>query len=135
VQRGCDLLILFFEIKRSQPAAAPTGFKQYSNIAVSTNPCGSWLASDGGVSGDIEGGCTGLIAGQPAPTGFKQYSNIAASTNPCGSWLASDRGVSGDIEDGCTGLIAGKPAPTGFVGYPSIAATSNPCADFVIGTG
>jgi hypothetical protein len=87
VQRGCDLLILFFEIKRSQPAAAPTGFKQYSNIAVSTNPCGSWLASDRGVSGDIEDGCTGLIAGKPAPTGFVGYPSIAATSNPCADFV------------------------------------------------
>jgi hypothetical protein len=77
-------------LKMAVPAsslAAPTGFKQYSNIAVSTNPCGSWLASDGGVSGDIEGGGTGLIAGKPAPTGFVGYPSIAATSYPCADFV------------------------------------------------
>ncbi|WP_139831526.1 hypothetical protein [Pseudomonas sp. B7(2017)] len=32
--------------------------------------CGSWLASDGGGSGNRDAGITGLGAGKPAPTGF-----------------------------------------------------------------
>ncbi|NTZ98001.1 hypothetical protein FCH79_22370 [Pseudomonas koreensis] len=33
-------------------------------------PCGSWLASDGGVSGTDIFGCADVIAGKPAPTGL-----------------------------------------------------------------
>ncbi|AVX89690.1 hypothetical protein PkP19E3_15765 [Pseudomonas koreensis] len=38
-------------------------------FAGDTHHCGSWLASDGGGSGNINCGCAGLIAGKPAPTG------------------------------------------------------------------
>jgi hypothetical protein len=31
--------------------------------------CGSWLACDSGLSGDIQGECQTAIAGKPAPTG------------------------------------------------------------------
>ncbi|KAB0512504.1 hypothetical protein F7R05_15720 [Pseudomonas koreensis] len=34
-------------------------------------PCGSWLASDSGVSGNINVGSAVVIAGKPAPTGFR----------------------------------------------------------------
>ena len=34
------------------------------------NPCGSEPARDGGVSGDIDAGCDGLIASRLAPTGI-----------------------------------------------------------------
>ncbi|KAE9648965.1 hypothetical protein EJA71_03835 [Pseudomonas sp. PB106] len=36
-----------------------------------TNPCGSWLASDSGVSGNRDVCCADVIAGKPAPTGFQ----------------------------------------------------------------
>jgi hypothetical protein len=45
---------------------------------VTNNQCGSWLASDGGGSGDIDVGCAGLIAGKPAPTGIWAW---------CGFWF------------------------------------------------
>ncbi len=102
-----------------RPCAKPTD---------NTDPCGSGLARDGGVSVNINAGCYGLIAGKPAPTvlrcstylcshtiqcGSKRpCANPADNTSPCGSGLARDGGVSVNINAGCYGLIAGKPAPT-----------------------
>ncbi|PCM49547.1 hypothetical protein CP335_11780 [Pseudomonas fluorescens] len=40
-------------------------------FAADKHHCGSWLASDGGGSGNINCGCASLIAGKPAPTGFQ----------------------------------------------------------------
>ncbi|QHD02192.1 hypothetical protein PspS04_18295 [Pseudomonas sp. S04] len=37
---------------------------------IDTGPCGSWLASDGGLSFNIDDDCPVAIAGKPAPTGF-----------------------------------------------------------------
>jgi hypothetical protein len=39
-----------------------------ADFADSRESCGSGLARDGGLSGDIDIECAGLIAGQPAPT-------------------------------------------------------------------
>jgi hypothetical protein len=72
------------------------------------------------VSGNINVGCAGLIAGKPAPTVFVVNLVFASTPIPCGSGLARDGGVSGDIDVGCAGLIAGKPAPTVFVVSPDI---------------
>ncbi|PYC25522.1 hypothetical protein DMX02_05595 [Pseudomonas jessenii] len=49
--------------KRGQPGLA-------SGSAIDTKPCGSWLASDSGVSGNEDVESTGHIAGKPAPTEF-----------------------------------------------------------------
>jgi len=40
----------------------------YAKSANYSNYCGSWLASEGGVSGEVDVGCAGLFAGKPAPT-------------------------------------------------------------------
>ena len=37
---------------------------------VQPKTCGSWLASDSGVSVSVNAGCADAIAGKPAPTGF-----------------------------------------------------------------
>ncbi|WP_236170531.1 hypothetical protein, partial [Pseudomonas parakoreensis] len=49
---GCDLLPwpLKIRIKRSQPAAAPTGIGVFLSFLDDTQTCGSWLASDDGGS-------------------------------------------------------------------------------------
>jgi hypothetical protein len=84
-------------------------------LRTTQSPCRSWLASDDGVSGDIDVGCAGLIAGKPAPTVFAVNLAFANNPIPCRSWLASDAGVSGAIDVEYAGLIASKPAPTVFV--------------------
>ncbi|OPA96889.1 hypothetical protein BFW87_11250 [Pseudomonas fluorescens] len=38
-------------------------------FCLSPTQCGSWLACDSGVSGDINAECQTAIAGKPAPTG------------------------------------------------------------------
>ncbi len=78
--------------------------------------CGGGLARDGGVSGDINVDCAGLIAGKPAPIVLVPVTtNFVFGINPCGSGLARDGGMSGDIDVDCAGLIASKPAPTVLV--------------------
>jgi len=42
--------------------------RRTQNLGTPQIPCGSWLASDGGVSGDDDVECMGPIAGKPAPT-------------------------------------------------------------------
>ncbi|WP_395601320.1 hypothetical protein AB4P97_15780 [Pseudomonas sp. A1230] len=53
---------------------APTGsgrfFSFEENNRDTADPCGSWLASDSGVSGNEDVCCADVIAGKPAPTGF-----------------------------------------------------------------
>jgi hypothetical protein len=39
-------------------------------LQITEDPCGSWLASEGGVSVTKNAESDGLIAGKPAPTGF-----------------------------------------------------------------
>ncbi len=76
--------------------------------------CGSGLARDGVLSGNVDVGCAGLFAGKPAPTGFCVCRMIRARRITCGSGLARDGVLSGNVDVGCAGLFAGKPAPTGF---------------------
>ncbi|KAE9647028.1 hypothetical protein EJA70_06130 [Pseudomonas sp. PB103] len=52
-----------------KPAVAAGFFMPGINIGRRCRPCGSWLASDGGLSDNIDVECAGLIAGKPAPTG------------------------------------------------------------------
>ncbi|KAE9641148.1 hypothetical protein EJA70_23285 [Pseudomonas sp. PB103] len=54
----------------------------YPILSDEANHCGSWLASDGGLSANIDVECVGLIAGKPAPTGF--YGAGGLSQKPCG---------------------------------------------------
>jgi hypothetical protein len=49
--------------------------------------CRSWLASDGGLSANINIGCTGLFAGKPAPTGLMSYKKIVFDANTVGANL------------------------------------------------
>ncbi|POA47677.1 hypothetical protein C1893_14605 [Pseudomonas sp. MPR-ANC1] len=44
--------------------------EEVTRFPTSHGTCGSGLARDGGVSGNDNVGCAGLIAGKPAPTGF-----------------------------------------------------------------
>lgn len=44
-------------------------------VAGVVDPCGRWLASDGGVSGKEQVGCAGRIAGKPAATGIAGVRN------------------------------------------------------------
>ncbi len=72
--------------------------------------CGSGLARDGGVSGNIDVGCAGLIASRLAPTmNLVGHGFCIHPHQTCGSGLARDGGVSGASDVGCAGLIASKP--------------------------
>ncbi|KAE9646974.1 hypothetical protein EJA71_08320 [Pseudomonas sp. PB106] len=56
----------------------PQGFVVGSGFVARHMTCGSWLASDGGGSANINIECADLIAGKPAPTGFRGASEICA---------------------------------------------------------
>jgi len=58
----------------SQDEVGNRGDLLAGDLIAQRNPCGSGLARDGGVSGDIDAGCDGLFAGKPAPTGSKTVS-------------------------------------------------------------
>ena len=61
-------------------------------------PCGSGLARDGGVSGDINVDCAVLIAGKPAPTVVGVVRKICVCRQfPCGSEPARDEALSAAI--------------------------------------
>ncbi len=47
---------------------AARGLQDDESCEAGANPCGSWLACDGGVSGNEEGNWQTAIAGKPAPT-------------------------------------------------------------------
>ncbi|PTT29460.1 hypothetical protein DBR18_13010 [Pseudomonas sp. HMWF021] len=47
----------------------PQGMELIGRGENTADYCGSWLASNGGGSVDIDVDCAGLIAGKPAPTG------------------------------------------------------------------
>ena len=90
------------------------------DLGQSTIYCGSEPARDGGVSGDSDGECAGLIAGKPAHRVLWCVEDLGQSAIHCGSEPARDGGVSGDIDGECTGLIASRLAPTGFCGVSMI---------------
>ena len=81
------------------------GARSYSDFGCSQilytphQTCGSGLARDGGVSGNIDVGCAGLIASKPQ-AGARSYSDFGCSQilytphQTCGSGLARDGGVS-----------------------------------------
>ena len=90
---GCDLLILILLFCGSWHAS-DGGLTADQSLPDELNPCGSWLASDGG-----------LIADQ----------SLADDLNPCGSWLASDGGLKP------TSLCQMNATPVG-AGLPAMAA-------------
>ncbi|MCP1518099.1 hypothetical protein J2Y74_002409 [Pseudomonas migulae] len=102
-------------MKASSPERRPQQAGSYKTVFAApkhrhtTNPCRSWLASDGVLRSAA--GFEGLIASKPAPTGpCSQRCSNCTPQNHCRSWLASD-GVLRRAA-GHEGLIAGKPAPT-----------------------
>ena len=114
---------------RKSPFLCP-GFGSGAGLRVNANPCGSWLASDGGGSGNVNVECAGLFAGKPAPTGIWVGGSgfVAVTDNQCRSEPARDGGGSGNINVAGAGLIAGKPAPTGiWVGAGICGVTDNQC--------
>ncbi|KPG93597.1 hypothetical protein AEQ67_24540 [Pseudomonas sp. RIT-PI-q] len=76
--------------------------------------CGSWLASEGGLSSSLNVEADGLFAGKPAPTGFAVFMRENLWKTFCRSWLASEGGLSPSLNVEADGLFASKPAPTGF---------------------
>ena len=61
--------------------------------------CGSWLASDGAVSVDIDAGCTARHRGQARSHSDQCWTqSLCPLPIQCGSWLASDGARSGDID-------------------------------------
>jgi len=76
--------------------------------------CGSELAREGVLSGNVDVGCAGAFASKPAPTGFCVCRMIRARRMTCGSELARDGVLTGNVDVGCAGPFASKPAPTGF---------------------
>ncbi|MGY2173552.1 hypothetical protein ACW9I7_33960, partial [Pseudomonas gingeri] len=72
-------------------------------------PCGSWLASEDGLTSAAS--LKVLIAGKPAPTEIGVSTQLSRLPPiPCGSWLASEDGLTSAAS--LKVLIAGKPAPT-----------------------
>jgi hypothetical protein len=62
------------------------------------NPCGSWLASDGGLTADrylrnVLNPCGSWLASDVGLTADRYLRDVL---NPCGSWLASDGGLRAD---------------------------------------
>jgi hypothetical protein len=45
----------------------------YTNPTSTEDPCRSWLASESGVTVNIDVECDGLFAGKPAPTGSSTF--------------------------------------------------------------
>ncbi|MNR19460.1 hypothetical protein D3C85_1362540 [compost metagenome] len=78
------------------------------NLALAYNPippCGSEPARDGGMTGNINVECAGLIASRLAPTVFCGDADIASIPNPlweraCPGRRSDEGGVSGNIDVG-----------------------------------
>jgi len=63
-------------------------FWVFAHFGYNHSTCGSWLASDSGMSGTIEVGFAGPIAGKPAPTVVPGCSQILGTpTQPVGAGL------------------------------------------------
>ncbi len=105
----------------SRASPAPTGFCGVHITCGWHQSCGSWLASESGVSGNRDAGCTDAFASRLAPTGFCGVHNTCGWHQSCRRWLASESGVSGNRDAGCTVAFASRLAPTGFCGV------HNPC--------
>ncbi len=74
------------------------------DLCLAEIPCGSELARDGGVSGDVDVGCAGLIASKLAPTGTDgcqvrraraamAMNNAAMARASCSSPRATSSGI------------------------------------------
>jgi len=55
------------------------GGRDFHGCQANTKPCGSWLASDGGGTFNIDADGSTAIAGKPAPTGLRGILKIEAS--------------------------------------------------------
>ena len=64
----CQPPSMLNEPASSRASPLPQWFWVFANFAYTHQTCGSGLARDGGVSGNIDFDCAGLIAGKPAPT-------------------------------------------------------------------
>ncbi|HJR28689.1 MAG TPA: hypothetical protein VJ889_08240, partial [Pseudomonas sp.] len=61
----CLAMWLLDVLASSLASQLPQGYRMYSTSAGNRGNCGSWLASDGGVSGDVDVGCHDADVGSP----------------------------------------------------------------------
>ncbi|CAI8702548.1 hypothetical protein EMIT0P176_100132 [Pseudomonas sp. IT-P176] len=64
----CQALSMLNGPAPSRASPLPQWFWVFEDFGYTHSTCGSWLASDGGMSGTINVEWTGPIAGKPAPT-------------------------------------------------------------------
>ena len=91
-------------------------FLEDTNCVATSDPCGSELARESGITVDDNVECAGLFASRLAPTlNFWKTTNCVATSDPCGSELARESGLSANFNVGYAGLFASRLAPTVFL--------------------